>query len=544
LRALTRIAILAALAALLGIAASAASANPTQISIVQDEQRLVHDGPIVQAATLDEIRRLGGDVAKVTVDWRRIAPGGVRKPAGFVGDDPGQYAAENWVPYDNLVRAAQARGLRVMFLIGGHAPDWASGKGRSGTVRPDPTEFGRFAKAVGTRYSGSYVAPPAPPDNTAPPTPCQFDVQKGDQCPQPIAQSAAVRVPAIAADDALPRVSIWSVWNEPNLSGWLSPQYAKRNLPESPELYRGLYLAAHDGMVASGHGGDQILIGELLPFARSGKTYPARVSPLQFLRELACVDVHYRAYTGNAAAARGCTNYRPLPGTGIAYHPYTLETGPETLTPLADDATINDLTRIDRALNKLSKRFVVHRMPIWLTEFGFQTDPPDPFTASIKQVPRFMGESEWLAYHDARVKSYAQYPLSDDTVAGHGLARFHGFQSGIDTSLGAPKPGVYQAYQTPLFVRLVSRSQVEVFGGVRAALPGATAIIQSARGSKFVTLHGGTVALNAGGYFDKLFRLSNAAKRRFRFVSGFATSDVIRPLSRPAAGALYPLKKR
>ncbi len=533
------------LTVLAGVTATAASANPTQISIVQDEQRLVHDGPIVQAATLDEIKRLGGDVAKVTLDWRRLAPGGSRKPAGFVGDDPAQYAAAGWVPYDNLVRAAQARGLRVMFLIGGHAPDWASGKGRSGTVRPDPTEFGRFAKAVGTRYSGTYVPAPAPPGgDVTNPTPCPFQVQPGDQCPQPIAQSASARPRATAADDALPRVSIWSVWNEPNLSGWLGPQYAKRGLPESPELYRGLFLAAHDGLAASGHGGDEILIGELLPFARGGKTYPARVSPLEFLRELACVDVHYRAYRGNAAAARGCTNYKPLPGTGIAYHPYTLETGPETLTPLADDATINDLTRIDRALNKLSRRFVVHRMPIWLTEFGFQTDPPDPFSSAIKQVPQFMGESEWLAYHDARVKSYAQYPLSDDSVAGHGLVRFHGFQSGIDTSKGAPKPGVYQAYQTPLFVRLVSRSQVEIFGGVRAALPGATAVIQSALGSKFAPLSGGTVVLNPGGYFDRVFRLSNAAKRRFRFVSGLETSDVIRPLSRPRAGALYPLKPR
>ena len=70
-----------------------------------------------------------------------------------------------------------------------------------------------------------------------------------------------------------------------------------------------------------------------------------------------------------------------------------------------------------------------------------------------------MGESEWLAYHDPRVKSYAQYPLSDDSVAGRGLVRFHGFQSGIDTSSGKPKTGVYQAYKTPLFVRLVSRTR-------------------------------------------------------------------------------------
>jgi hypothetical protein len=520
--------------------AAPASAGPTQISIVQDEARLLRQGPIVQAATLDQAKSLGAEVVKVTIDWRRIAPPGSSKPAGFNGDDPGQYTATNWVPYDDLVRGAAARGLRVMFLVGGHAPDWASGSGRTGTVRPDPSEFARFVKAVGTRYSGGYVPAPLPPGATPPPT-CDFQTQQGDPCPQPIPQAASARVRAVAADAALPKVSIWSVWNEPNLSGWLGPQYASRKLPESPRLYRGLYLAAHGALAATGHAGDQILMGELLPFARSGKTYPARVSPLLFLRELACVDAKYRPYRGRAASQRGCTGYTPLPGTGIAYHPYTLESGPETKTPLADDATINDLTRLDRALTKLSKRFVVHRMPIWLTEFGFQTDPPDPFASPIKRVPQFMGESEWLAYHDRRVKSYAQYPLADDTVAGHGLARFHGFQSGLTSSLGAPKSGVFQAYKTPLFVRLVSKSSVEIFGGVRAAVPGTTVILQSALGTKFASL-GGPLALNPQGYFDRTVRVSNAAKRRFRFVVGLEPTGAQRPLQRPRAGALYPPK--
>jgi hypothetical protein len=327
------------------------------------------------------------------------------------------------------------------------------------------------------------------------------------------------------------------VWNEPNLSGWLQPQYTRTKRPVSPQVYRGLFLAAHDAFVASGHANDEILMGDLLPFARSGKTYPARVSPIKFLRELACVNDSYRAYRGAAAAARGCTNFKPLPGTGIAYHPYTLAQGPDALTPLADDATINDLTRLDRALKKLSRRFVDRNMPIWVTEFGFQTDPPDPFASPITLVPRFMSESEWLAYHDQRVKSYAQYPLSDDSTAGRGLSRFHGFQSGIDSSSNRPKKFVYQAFKTPLFVRLVSRSKVEVFGGVRIA-NGGTASVQVASGKTFRAL--ATVTLNSQGYFDRNFTVSNAAKRSFRLVFGSETSNVAKPFKRPRAGALYP----
>lgn len=515
---------------------------------MQDEGRLLHEGSAAQALALDEIKGLGAEVVKATVNWRTIAPSGSRKPAGFVGDDPAEYNPSNWAPFDSLVRGAAARGLRVMFLVGGRAPDWAvsSRKAPAGSYQPSAVEFGRFVKALGTRYSGTYnpAAAPggAPPPTSGGPPPCQTPTPPGDPCPTPIPASVRYTHPAPTAwtaDDSgvLPRVDIWSVWNEPNLSGWLQPQYSSKKVPVSPQIYRGLFLAAHDGFVASGHANDEILMGDLLPFARSGKTYPARVSPLKFLREMACVDDNYRAYRGSAAASRGCTNFQPLPGTGIAYHPYTLAAGPDALTPLADDATINDLTRLDRTLKKLSRRFVDHNMPIWITEFGYQTDPPDPFASPITLVPRFMSESEWLAYHDQRVKSYAQYPLSDDSTSGRGLARFHGFQSGIDSSSNRPKKFVYQTFQTPLFVRLVSSSSVEVFGGVRVA-NGGTASLQVALGKSFRPL--ATVTLNRMGYFDRTFRLSSVAKRSFRLVYGNETSNTAKPFKRPRAGTLYP----
>ena len=52
-----------------------------------------------------------------------------------------------------------------------------------------------------------------------------------------------------------------------------------------------------------------------------------KFSPIDFLRELACVDSHYHPFKGSAAKARGCKGYKPLPGTGLAYHPYTLAGG-------------------------------------------------------------------------------------------------------------------------------------------------------------------------------------------------------------------------
>ena len=65
-------------------------------------------------------------------------------------------------------------------------------------------------------------------------------------------------------------------------------------------------------------------MGELLPYGAAQN----RIRPLEFLREMACVNSRFRPFRGKAARKRGCDNFRPLPGSGLAYHPYTLAGGP------------------------------------------------------------------------------------------------------------------------------------------------------------------------------------------------------------------------
>jgi hypothetical protein len=311
---------------------------------------------------------------------------------------------------------------------------------------------------------------------------------------------------------ALPRVDLWSYWNEPDLAGWISPQYS-HGIPVSARVYRKIVYAGHDALAASGHGGDEQLIGELLPFARTGHT-TNKVRPIEFLREMACVDSQYHPYTGKAAKARGCTNFKPLPGTGLAHHPYTLSGGPDVGNPNHDDASIGELGRVLSALDKLSNRHRLEsqRMPVWVSEFGFQTNPPDQYAAPIKKVPGYLGESEWLAYRNPRVASYAQYPLVDDSRNGGS------FQSGLRTSAGKKKPGVYAAFKVPFFVQRRSNNVVEVFGGVRAGAPGDKVTVESKLGGgSFKKLSGGTVQLGTQGYFDRVFTVSSAASRQYRF---------------------------
>ena len=471
---------IAVFAALL-VCAAPASASRGQVTIMQDDRRVLQSGADTRNRTLDEFQALGVDVLKLHMLWDDVAPGDQTKPDGFDGANPDAYPREAWEPFDQAIAGAQARGMRVLLQLGGRAPEWASD---NRVNNPDPVEFGRFVTAVGRRYAGGSA--PAGGGGGGP---------GGTPLPLPNQDASAAQ-----AGGSSPRVDMWSLWNEPNLSSWLGPQF-RRKRPNSPRLYRALLRAGHQGLVDSGHGSDEILIGELLPFARGGRAGRSKVRPIQFLRELACVNRRFRPYRGRAARVRGCNNYSPLPGTGLALHPYTLAGGPRVRVPHREDISISTLGRVTSALNRLDRRGRLARrgMPLWITEYGFQTDPPDPFQSRIGRVPGYMGESEWIAYRNGRVASYAQYTLIDDAL-GRGANRYGGWQAGLRFANGRKKTKVYRAFELPLFVRLRGSSRVEVFGGVRNADSG-TVTIESRRGRRGRFRSVGTAQVGARGYF-------------------------------------------
>jgi hypothetical protein len=440
-----------------------ASASSGQLLIMQDDARLYRGTSAERSATLDEMKALGADVVKVQVYWDEITPG-PRKPAGFDGSNPANY---NWSTYDAIVRGALARGMQPFLSLGGRAPQWATKKKtrrNNGTYRPSAKEFGLFSQAAGRHF---------------------------------------------------PQVHIWSEWNEVNLSSWLQPQRGKHGVPLSPSIYRNLYLAGHKGLVDSGHGGDTILLGELMPLGRgSGKKFP----PLDFLREMVCLNKRYRQYRGRAAKRRGCKRVGRIPTSGIAIHPYTPRGGLRR-RPRSGDTSITTLGRLTRTVDRLARRGKFpRRLPLWVTEFGFQTRPPDPFQYSIKKVPGYLDESEWITFRNRRVRSHDQYTIVDDRKgSGSIFTRWAGFQQGLRFSSGTAKPGVYSAFRMPAFVRALGGA-AQVFAGLRSA-PGATATVFSRRrGGKYTRL--GAAALNSAGYFQKTFRLSSPGRRIYRITIG------------------------
>jgi hypothetical protein len=453
------------------IAAPSASASGRQLLIMQDNPQLLG----APQATAAEFQSLGADVVKLQLYWDDVAPAGRKKPAGFDASDPSSY---HWNTYPGAVNAVIAAGMRPYLSIGGRAPRWASGsRGRPGTFRPSAKQFRLFAQAAGRQFPG---------------------------------------------------VHIWSLWNEPNLYSWLSPQRAN-GVPQAPSIYRKLYLAGHAGLADSGHGADKILLGELMP--RGGRS-KKKIRPLAFLREMACLDSHYRKYRGRAARRRGCGKVRRIPTSGLAYHPYTLPSGPRG-GELRDDASVGQLDRIVRTLDALGRRGKLpRRVPLWLSEFGFQTQPPDPvFGVSLRRAAAFMDLSEWIAFRNRRVASYAQYTLVDEAPRSEGrlFARWGTWQSGLHFHDGRPKPRVYAAFRLPFLVRSLGADAVELFGGGRGG-PGQVARIAAKAPGKRRYRSITSVPVNGAGYFRQIVRLKGAYRQTFR-VKLAGMSRVKRPVA-------------
>lgn len=423
----------AAALAVVALPAATASASRTQLSVFQDDDQLVLSGSSARERGLDDIQLLGADTVHSVVFWNKVAPAPLsRRRPSFDGSDPAAYPPELWDAYDDLVRGATARGLDLILSPSSPMPAWASGCGGSlklrKTCRPNTTQFRRFVQAVGTRYSGEY----------------------SDEN-----QNQAV----------LPRVSRWSVWNEPNQGGWLQPQYARvggKVVPQSPAMYRELVRAAVKGLRASGHSRDDILFGETAPLGRvTGPMSTRPIPPGDFLRGVLCI--------GREAAAQGCTgSFARLPVTGVSHHPYTRGgSRPPTTKGLKDEITISSVSRLKSLLSQAASRGRIRGgLPIFYTEYGFQTNPPDrTFGVSPDKQAAYINQSDWIVFADRQVRSVAQYELRDEPA----LAAF---QTGLRFVDGRAKPA-FAAYRLPIWVTRGGSGSVRVWGQVRPADDGA-----------------------------------------------------------------------
>jgi hypothetical protein len=147
-------------------------------------------------------------------------------------------------------------------------------------------------------------------------------------------------------------------------------------------------------------------------------------------------------------------------------------------------------------------RRIPRRLPIYYTEFGFQTNPPDRiFGVRVALQPSYINQSDWMAYRDRRVRGVAQYKLLDEPV-------LSSFQSGLRFVDGRAKPA-YNAYRLPIWVS-GRGSRLKVYGQVRPAPDRSAQVVQiqnrTRRGRPFTTVKTLTVRSRKGQFLTSVRR--------------------------------------
>jgi Cellulase (glycosyl hydrolase family 5) len=343
-------------------------------------------------------RKAGAQYVRLIAPWNAIAPG--TRPDGFDASDPTSLGY-NWVPFDAVVQAAENAGLTpIVDII--WAPKWAWAKHPKGVDggTPKAAALGQFATALATHYDGA---------------------------------------------DGGPVVGIFEVWNEPNLSLDLNPV--------SANSYRGMVNA----VAAAVHGVDSknlVVAGDLDPFGhpKGKKQKWYSVAPLTFMRSLLCLSKGSHPHV---------TCHDQVHFDVWSHHPYTFG-GPFRKAKLPNDVSLGDLSKM-RALFEAGKRLrrvvSAHSIQFWVTEFGWDTNPPRRHAASLGLASRWTAESLYQAWRSG-VSLFTWYALEDRSSPSpyqSGLY-FHG--SSISKLKAKP---VLTAFRFP-FVAYLGRSSVRVWG--------------------------------------------------------------------------------
>ena len=471
-----------------------AAMAPAPASAGSDQMTVIEDGAVFLGLTerdpdaaLREAKALGADAVRMYVSWRRAVPVIANQtvpPADFIPADPnnGWY---DWRPYDNLVQRARAHGLKVIISIGPAMPYWASREpsrcphpvgnklklGLSCYWKPNPVAFGLFVGAVASRYRG--------------------------------------------------QASYYSLWNEPNLENYLLPQRQKTSagiVDMGGKQLRELYLAGYGAIkVHDPRRAKRVLFGETSAIS----------SPRDTLFSALCLNRRGRPYKGAIKIAQGCAKPTRLPIGGLAVHPYNQNALGSVFSTSKTKASM-PMAYLSRASRLLALAEKYKRVPkgrgIYITEFGFQSQPANALGLGLEDQAKALNESERLFFDDKRIKSVAQFELYDvPDRPGEDI-----FNTGLRQQDGQAKPAL-AAWRLPLVVTRKSSRRVEVWGQVRPARGRVRATVQVARTAtgQFRTLK--RVRTNRAGYFRFDLRRAGASRLSYRLSWGRHQSRIAKP---------------
>jgi hypothetical protein len=484
-----RAALTAALAVLGALAASAPAANasPELQTGISDDGILLFS-PDRAPAMVGRWAAAGIDTVRIQVRWVGVAPDDLSPsaPLGFDArnpDDPGY----DWAYLDRAIGLVTAAGMTPLLAVTGSGPLWASRVPSLGNPRyqPDAAKFGEFAEAVARRYG--------------------------------------------------PVTHRYLIWNEPNQPLWLQPQQecpvkGRRCTPVAPHTYRALLRAAYPAIHRADPGA-QVIGGALAPRGADPRQRNRPLRPLAFIRAFGCVDERFKPVrTGR------CRGFQPARMDGFAYHPHPIKASPSTPSPHADDAAIADLRKLETTLDGVQRArgFTTPtgaRTPLHLTEFSYQTTPPDPYDGiPPARQSRWLQEAAYIAWKDPRVRTIVQYEWQDEPTksVGAGRKKYAGWQSGLTFSSGKAKPAL-AGFQRPFFADVVARAPaVRFWGQVRPGAAHSVLLQRRSPSGSFVTV--ARLRTDRRGTFVKTLAVRSRGAYRFRTadaVGAAVSSDVV-----------------
>jgi hypothetical protein len=374
---------------------------------------------------LDHVQATGARMLRIHVYWSAVAPRSY--PTGpFRASDPGD-PHYDWGALDREVSAAVRRGLQPILSISA-APRWGSVRHHGLAVSaaaPALDDYTAFATALATRYSGRYRG--------------------------------------------LPRVRYWMAWNEPNAIYYWAPQLGRGKTGKlvAPAYYRTV-LAAFSRVVHRADPRNRVVAGSLTPFSRPS---PQSIAPLRWMRELLCMS-------DGPNPRRTCSNRAVF--DIWAHHPYT-SGGPAHEAAKPDDVSVGDLPEMKRLLDAAVRAGrVVSRGPVefWVTEFSWDTDPPDRNGVPAGLHARWVSEAlyrmwsagvnvvTWLQLRDS------PYPADD-------------YQSGLyyrgPSVAGDRQKPAFRSYRFP-FVAFADGRRLAYWGRTPTSSPGRV-VIERAEGA-------------------------------------------------------------
>ncbi len=393
-----RIALLAvAVSVVAGLAVSAATASPKKHATKQSSHLLVgindeafslYGDPNFAFSTL---KALNTQVLRVNLYWGGTKWAVANKTRPTDPNDPGD-AAYDWTIYDRLVRYATQTTSR------------SSSRSSSRPAGRTAARRGRFRRPTTTI---SPTSPTQPRSATA----GSGRRRRGSR----IRRNPTTKLP-------LPKVTMWTAWNEPNNPIWLTPQYkkvGKKWRVESAFNYAKICNAVYNGVHSPFLGplpDEHVACGVTGPKGNDAPgTKRSSVDPITFLTQAH----RFGMKTFDVYA------HHPYPDKGAAESP--------TFVPKGNFKLRVQLGNINTLLKLISKFYGPKHL--WITEFGYQSNPPDKaFGVSLAKQAQDLTQSYAIARKNPRIDMLLWFLVRDEANVKSG------WQSGLETPTGKKKP--------------------------------------------------------------------------------------------------------